>query len=87
MQTQEFLARAHLEADVLTVWLEADWLIPDRKASRLEFSDADVARAHLILDLKDMGVNDESMTIVLDLIDQVHGLRRRLRSFLQASGL
>jgi chaperone modulatory protein CbpM len=43
------------------------------------FSDIDVARAHLIRDLKgDFGVNDEGVDIILHLVDQLHGLRRAL---------
>jgi chaperone modulatory protein CbpM len=39
-----------------------------------------MARAQLIQDLRrDLGVNDEAIPIILDLIDQVHGLRRLLR--------
>ena len=43
----------------------------------MNFSDMDVARAHLIRDLKgDFGVNDEGVDIILHLVDQLHGLRR-----------
>jgi chaperone modulatory protein CbpM len=42
----------------------------------------DVARAQLIRDLQGMGVNDDAMPIILDLIDQMHGLRRTLRVLL-----
>jgi hypothetical protein len=38
-----------------------------------------VARAQLIRDLKDdLGVNDEGVGVILNLVDQVHGLRRVL---------
>jgi chaperone modulatory protein CbpM len=49
------------------------------------FSEMDVARAALIRDLKgEIGVNDEGVGIVLDLIDQVHGLRRMMRELLSS---
>jgi chaperone modulatory protein CbpM len=39
----------------------------------------DVARAHLIQDLKaDLGVNDEGVDVILHLVDQLHGLRRAM---------
>jgi chaperone modulatory protein CbpM len=39
-----------------------------------------VARAQLIQDLREeMGVNDEGVALILQLIDQIHGLRRALR--------
>jgi chaperone modulatory protein CbpM len=49
---------------------------PTKRAPRLTFSDTDVARAHLIRDLKsDFGVNDEGIDVILHLVDQLHGLR------------
>jgi chaperone modulatory protein CbpM len=40
----------------------------------------------LIRDLRDdFGVNDEGVSIVLDLIDQVHGLRRTLRELMSST--
>ncbi len=52
----------------------------------LAFSEGNVARAQLILDLKrEMGVNDEGIGIILSLIDQMHGLRRVLRELMQAN--
>ena len=80
MRTREFLLAARLEASVLAVWVEAGWLIPRRDENADDFSDTDLARAQLIRDLQhDMGVNEEGIPIILDLIDQVHGLRRMLR--------
>ena len=41
------------------------------------FSEADLARAQLIRDLKQgMGVNDEGVGIILNLLDQMHSLRK-----------
>jgi chaperone modulatory protein CbpM len=80
MRTREFLLAARLEATALEAWVEAGWLAPRRDEEAADFSDADLARARLIRDLQhDMGVNEEAMPIILDLIDQVHGLRQMLR--------
>ena len=85
LATREFLQRARLDARTLDAWIQAGWLLPRRNGGTGRFSEADVARACLICDLKkDMGVNDEGVTIVLDLVDQVHGLRRTLRQLLSA---
>jgi chaperone modulatory protein CbpM len=66
------------------LWIKEEWLIPREDATGQEFSDADIARAHLIKDLKqDFGINDEGIGVILNLIDQVHGLRRTLRDLLQ----
>jgi chaperone modulatory protein CbpM len=80
MRTREFLLAARLDASALEAWVEAGWLMPRRDEEAVDFSAADLARARLIRDLRhDMGVNEEAIPIILDLIDQVHGLRQMLR--------
>jgi chaperone modulatory protein CbpM len=80
METQEFVARSHLDAPTLNAWIEAEWLAPITGPKTFLFSDADLARARLIQDLRlDFGVNDEGIAIVLHLLDQLHGLRCLLR--------
>ncbi len=80
----QFLVRARLEAHTLEAWVEEEWLIPRRDAGAEDFSEADVARAHLIHDLKrDIGVNDQGVTVILHLIDQLHGLRKTLQEVLR----
>ncbi|TYL99165.1 hypothetical protein FXB40_03370 [Bradyrhizobium rifense] len=76
MQMQEFIDRSHLDLPTLNVWIEAEWLAPIAAKRRLDFSDAELARVRLIQDLKaDFGVNDEGISIILHLLDQLHGLR------------
>ena len=80
METQEFISRSHLDAATLKVWIDEEWLIPRASGSALQFSDADLARARLIRDLKlELGVNDEGIGIILHLLDQLHGLRSLVR--------
>ena len=87
MRTSEFLLAAQLEAHALTAWIEAGWLLPRHDQDVPDFSEADLARARLIRDLQqDMGVNDEAVPIILDLLDQVHGLRQALREVATAVG-
>jgi chaperone modulatory protein CbpM len=75
----EFLSRTQLDQETLEVWIEEQWLIPDETAGEPAFSEIDLARAKLIWELKqDMGVNDEGIGIILDLLDQVHSLRQAL---------
>jgi chaperone modulatory protein CbpM len=77
MSKQEFLTSAGLQVQTLELWLDQRWLIPDQTSAEMTFSDTDVARAHLIRDLKgDFGVNDEGVDVILHLVDQLHGLRR-----------
>ena len=75
----EFLQRAHLDRGALEIWIRSEWLVPSRVAPEPAFTEMDLARAHLIGNLKHkMGVNDEGLDVILHLIDQMHGLRRAL---------
>ena len=77
MTKQQFLSSAGLEVQTLEFWIEQQWLVPDQTTAEIGFSDTDLARAHLIQDLKsDLGVNDEGVDVILHLVDQLHGLRR-----------
>lgn len=81
---REFLIRARLETATLETFVAERWVIPLRDDGTEVFSDADVARAELIRDLRaDIGVNDEAVGVILHLIDQVHGLRRALDEVLR----
>ncbi|MCS4096651.1 hypothetical protein [Rhizobium sp. BK176] len=49
------------------------------------FKDVDVARAELIADLtNEMGINDEGIDVVLDLLDQLHSLRFACNNLIEA---
>jgi chaperone modulatory protein CbpM len=86
MRTGEFLMQSRLDAQALDAWIEAGWLRPSGNRSSHEFSDIDLARARLISDLRsDLEVNDEAVPVVLDLIDQIHGLRRLVRELVERS--
>jgi len=83
---REFLERTQLDQATLSIWIEEEWLIPDRTAHQLAFTDMDLARANLIHDLKDkMGVNDEGLGVILHLLDQMHALRRALADTLKSA--
>jgi chaperone modulatory protein CbpM len=78
-EIHEFLLRARLDAVSLDAWIEAGWLAPKQASPEPAFSDLDLARVCLIRDLREgMGVNDEGIAIVLDLLDQLHGFRQAL---------
>jgi chaperone modulatory protein CbpM len=80
---QEFLLLTRVEHQSLEAWIAAGWLIPPQTEPELAFSDVDLARAQLIRDLHDdLGVNDEGISVILHLIDQVHGLRRSMEVLL-----
>lgn len=83
MNSREFCRRTHLDEATLATWIDAGWLLPGRADADPGFSDIDLARAQLIGDLKDdLGVNDEGVSVILDLLDQIHGVRWIFREFL-----
>ncbi len=85
MFMQELHVRTQIETETLSAWVEASWLIPGREEAELSFSEADVARAQLIRDLKDdLGVNDDGVEVILNLLDQIHGLRHTLSDLIEA---
>jgi chaperone modulatory protein CbpM len=69
----------------LQAWIEAGWLRPDQDAADWrQLSDADMARAQLICDLQDdLGVNDEGVEVILDLLDQIYGMRQAMRALME----
>ena len=82
MEQPEFFRPAPVDDETLDQWVEAGWLTQHQNLSGPRFSDVDFARARLIRDLQDLGVNDDSIPIVLGLVDQLHGLRHLLRELL-----
>jgi chaperone modulatory protein CbpM len=79
----EFLVRVRIDRHSLECWIAAGWLIPQRDPE-LIFSEIDLARAQLVRELKeDFGVNDEGISPILHLLDQVHGLRRSMHGALE----
>jgi chaperone modulatory protein CbpM len=82
---QEFLLRARLDRSSLESWISAGWLIPPQGEGDLTFSEVDLARAQLIRDLRDdIGINDEGVSVILHLLDQMHGLRRSMQELVDA---
>ena len=61
----------------LRVWVAQGWIKPaDREAPG--YSEADLARAALICNLEDeLGFAEEDVPVLLNLIDQIHGLQGR----------
>lgn len=60
-------------------WVAAEWVVPAEEKSFV-FSEMEVARIRLIRDLmRDLAVEQETVPLVLSLLDQVYDLRHRLR--------
>jgi chaperone modulatory protein CbpM len=74
---------ARYDEETLRAWAAAGWISIEEGEVGGPLSEADEARCNLICDLKhDIGVNDEGIDVILNLLDQIHGLRRALRETL-----
>ncbi len=83
----ELLARYDSATAVrLERWIFRGIVRPDQ-VDPPRFADIDVARVELLVELGDvLACDDETLESVMDLLDQVHGLRRRLTIVAQAIG-
>ena len=71
----------------LRVWVSEGWIAPEADAQGYLFSEIDVARIRLVCQLReDCDLTADAMPVVLSLIDQIHGLRRELRTLAQIVG-
>ena len=60
-------------------WIALDWVRPNGQPGQWQFTAIDVARLRLIVELRtDLGVDDNSLPIVLNLMDQLYAARRAL---------
>ena len=75
-----------LDPAELTVWIEQRWVQPERaEGERWIFHEIDVARVRLIYDLRrEMDTPEETMPLVLFLLDQVYELRCTLKAMTRA---
>jgi chaperone modulatory protein CbpM len=66
----------------LSQWVELGWVTPERhEREEPAFSELDVARICLICDLRrDLAVEEETMPLVLSLLDQIYTLRRQMNA-------
>jgi chaperone modulatory protein CbpM len=79
LSKQEFLSLFGMGHNTLNAWVGEEWLIPSGSSVEPSFSEIDIARAQLIRDLQvDFGVNDEGVGLILNLVDQLYGMRRAM---------
>jgi chaperone modulatory protein CbpM len=69
----------------LTLWIERRWVRPHHEGGGYVFTELDVARVTLICEMRhDLAIDDEAMPVVLGLLDQLYGMRRRVRHLVDA---
>ncbi|MBF0206521.1 MAG: hypothetical protein HQK53_06500 [Oligoflexia bacterium] len=68
-----------LSPDVIIRFISFRWIIPIDYPLQI-LDEEDIARARLIWELQhEFGVNDESIPIILNLIDQLHTYKKELK--------
>jgi len=76
-----------LDPDALMRWIANEWVRPEGRAGHYLFQEIDVARVHLIYELREeMEVDEAALPVVLSLLDQVYDLRRRVKAIGEALG-
>jgi chaperone modulatory protein CbpM len=79
------LRHAGLARGELLRWVENRWVLPEPQGGTWIFTEVDVARVELILEIRrDLAVDDEALSLVLGLLDQIYGLRRQLSRLCEA---
>jgi chaperone modulatory protein CbpM len=69
----------------LHAWVERGWVRPEGDEPDWVFQDIDIARVRLIHDFRHaMAVSEETMPLVLSLLDQVYTLRGQMRAIARA---
>ncbi len=68
-----------LNADALQRWIDLGWVLPHQERQILRFDPSDVARVRLICELHyELQIEEDSMSVVLSLMDQLYSARRAL---------
>ncbi|MFO1082897.1 MAG: chaperone modulator CbpM [Reyranellaceae bacterium] len=81
MTTLDELLRGHARLTTVRIetWVRRGLLRPTGGHDEWQFEAVDVARAELLAELRDvLGFEEDSLETVVDLLDQVHTLRRQL---------
>jgi len=74
-----------LDAQALRRWIDLGWVLPHRDGESLLFDASDVARVRLICELHyELRIEEDSLSVVLSLMDQLYEARCRLKALLSA---
>jgi chaperone modulatory protein CbpM len=74
-----------VRAAELRGWIEEGWVRPETEHGVYIFREIDVARARLIHDLRrELAIDNDAVPVVLNLLDQLYAMRRRLRAVNEA---
>jgi chaperone modulatory protein CbpM len=80
MKIEEVCMSWGIKEEIILRYIEEDWIRPADYEHRL-LDEEDMARIKLIFELtEEWGVNDEAVPIILNLVDQLNLLHRKLRT-------
>jgi chaperone modulatory protein CbpM len=80
-----FMEVRELASEDLERWIAAELVRPDGERGDWRFAEIDVARIRLILELRDvLEISEPALPTVLSLLDQLYGMRRRMRQLNEA---
>lgn len=75
---EEICEESELSSDTIEFFISEEWIIPADRDSGL-FDEEDLARIRFIRELReDLGVNDDSISIILNLVDQLYYVRSQI---------
>lgn len=78
-EISEAACECRLNAEEILQFIDYEWILPHDPV-KLLFDEDDIARIQFISELKfQLGVNDESVPIILHLTDQLNYLHLKLR--------
>lgn len=88
LDVRAVVARVHgLSEQRLRLWTEQGLVRPSGAGEQPVFAEVDIARLRLLVTLEDeLAVEPETVPMVIGLLDQIHGLRRALRTLGEAVG-
>jgi chaperone modulatory protein CbpM len=76
---------SRLSVRQLRTWVRRGWIRHDQESTGSSFTEIDIARIRLVCHLRaDLNVNDDSIPVILSLLDQLYGVRRELRLMAEA---
>ena len=74
-----------LQHEEIARWIDNRWVLPQQGDGTWMFSEVDIARVELIVEIRrEFAIDEEALPLVLGLVDQVYGLRRQLRRLCDA---
>lgn len=87
IKLEEVCRLSGVDEEIIIHFIEEDWVHPSQEDGSL-MDEEDLARIRLICELKDeFGVNDEGVSIILQLLDQLNRMHLELAKKFQGDDL